>query len=135
MRGYVDRIRAAGAELYVIGNGSPEQARAFAVDQGVRFPLYTDPSLASYEVAGFENKASFSPSTLWNAAKAMTHGHFQTRTQGTATQNGGAFVLDRGGRELFAFRSKQAGDHPDPDDLIAALSHAPGATQPVKPTT
>lgn len=121
MRDYVDPIRNEGAELSVIGNGTPEQARAFIVEQKVSHPLYTDPSLASYSAAGFDNSIPLKVGILWSAAKAMAGGHFQTRTLGSPTQNGGALVLDRGGAELYVFRGTQAGDHPAPADLLAAL--------------
>ena len=122
MRGYVDRIRGAGAELYVVGNGNAAQAKAFAAEQDVSFPLYTDPSLATYEAAGFRNEIKVNPKVLWRSMKAMAEGHFQTLTQGTTSQNGGAYVFDRGGEELFAFVSADASDHPDPERFLEALA-------------
>jgi hypothetical protein len=122
LRDFVPPIRAAGAELYVIGNGSAAQARDFARDQHVGYPLYTDPSLRSYAAAGFKNETVVSPKVLLRAFKAFLEGHIQTTTKGTASQHGGAFVFDRGGAELFAYRSEAAGDHPDPRDLVAALT-------------
>ena len=122
MRGEVGRIHEAGAELYVIGNGSPAQAKQFAADQQVDFPLYTDPSLETYAAAGFHNGTRLSAGVLWKSVKAMTHGHFQTTTKGTATQDGGAYVIDRGGVELFAFIGKDSSDHPTIEQLLEALS-------------
>jgi peroxiredoxin len=121
LRGEVERFRERGAELYVIGNGKPEQARVFAEEQKVNFPLYTDPSLRTYEAAGFHNGLSFSPSILWKSVKAMTRGHFQTTTQGTASQDGGVYVFDRGGQQLWSYVSKDASDHPTIDQMLEPL--------------
>ena len=121
MRGEVGRFHERDAELYVIGNGKPEQARQFADEQRVNFPLYTDPSLRTYEAAGFHNGLSVSPSILWKSVKAMAQGHFQTTTKGTASQDGGVYVFDRGGKQLWAYIGKDASDHPTIEQMLEPL--------------
>ena len=41
--------------------------------------------------------------------------------QGSALQQGGALVIDRGGRVLYRFVSRTGGDHVDPANLIESL--------------
>ena len=124
LRGYLDRIRARGAELVVVGNGALHQARRFRAEQGVTFPLYTDPTRHSYEVAGLHRglASTFSPRVALHGAKAIAAGFRQSHTQGDALQQGGVFVIAPGGRVLFEYRSREAGDHPNPERLLAALA-------------
>jgi peroxiredoxin len=121
LRGVVGRIRDKGAELVVIGNGSPAEAAEFREAQKVDFPLLTDPERASYKAAGLKRGLSLSGRMALNAIKALAGGHIQTRTKGSAGQLGGAFVFARGGALRFSFFSEEAGHHPDPEDLLRAL--------------
>ena len=107
----------------VIGNGTPEQARAFRDERGLRMPLYVDPRLRAYRAAGLRNKMAISQSlkVLGNAVRAMKEGHFQGATQGDPWQLGGVFVLAPGGQVRYEQRSAVAGDHADPAAILAAL--------------
>jgi hypothetical protein len=48
-------------------------------------------------------------------------GFRQTKTQGTALQNGGVFVIAPSGEMPYRYISDFAGDHPDPEKPVAAL--------------
>lgn len=123
MRERVEEIRQRGAELVVIGSGSVEQARAFHAEQKLTFPLYTDPSAESYRRAGLRRgvASTLGPRAAWHALGALRQGFRQRRTQGHPTQQGGAFVIERGGRLSYQYVSREAGDHPPIDDLLRAL--------------
>ena len=123
MRDIVDEVKDKGAELVVVGNGTGSQAKAFHEEQKMAMRLLTDPSLRTYKAAGFKKGALTvaSPRSAAAAAKALLQGFIQGRTQGTATQQGGALVIEPGGKELFRFVSQFAGDHPDPKSLVDAL--------------
>jgi len=125
----LDAIHAHGAELVAIGNGTPAQARAFREEFRLPFPLYTDPGRESYSAAGLESGilASLRPSLALNGLRAMRQGHRQGSLQGSPLQQGGALVIDRGGRLLYRFVSGTGGDHPDPAQLVGALGCAEGA--------
>ena len=90
------------------------------------FPLYTDPSLRTYEAGGFHNGTQISAGLLWSSVKAMAQGHFQTLTKGTATQDGGAYVIDTDGTELFRYIGKDSSDHPAPERFLEALAKKKG---------
>jgi len=47
----VATVRAAGADIYVIGNGSPSFIEGFREQTGWKGPIYTDPSLGVYRAA------------------------------------------------------------------------------------
>jgi peroxiredoxin len=126
LRDFIDPIRAHGAELVYVGNGSVEDARRFAEEQVLGCPLLTDPTVESYRAAGLRSglRSGLSPGVLLRAARALRAGFRQGETLGPTMQQGGAFVIDRGGGELYAHVSHQAGDHPAPEDLLAALTQA-----------
>ena len=119
-------IQRRGAELVVVGNGSAFMAQAFREDLAVDFPLYTDPSLATYKALLLKRdvRSTFSGRSLKNAARALAGGHLQHALAGDAWQQGGVFVIAPPDRELFAYASAVAGDHPSTADILAALPSA-----------
>lgn len=119
----LEAIRARGAELVAVGNGTPAQAAAFRDEFGLDFPLFTDPGRESYAAAGLRSSLldSLRPSLALNGVRALREGHRQGSLQGSALQQGGALVVDRGGRVLYRFVARTGGDHPDPDELVRAL--------------
>jgi peroxiredoxin len=123
LRDVVDEIRGRGADLIVVGNGGVEQARVFRDAQELPFALYTDPSLESYRLAGLRHGlgSSMSPRVALHAVAALRQGFRQHRTQGDPVQQGGVFVIAKGGGLLYQYVSREAGDHPDNADLLRAL--------------
>ena len=120
---HLAEIRAKGAELVVIGNGQAYQARAFRDERKLDFPLLVDPGLKAYKAAGLKRGAlaTLNPVTALRAVKSMAAGFRQSGNEGDPWQQGGAFVIDRGGEVRHAFLSSGGGDHPDPKELVAAL--------------
>jgi hypothetical protein len=57
LRDFVPRIHAASAELVILGNGTPEQAKWFVEDYKVETPVFTDPKLASHAIVGARRMA------------------------------------------------------------------------------
>jgi AhpC/TSA antioxidant enzyme len=123
LRDVVDAIRAKGAELYAIGNGNALAAKDFKEEQKLNFTLLTDPSLATFQAAGFKSgiASTFGIKTLKSAVGAFRGGFSQSKTQGHAMQQGGALIFTPGDKELYRYISKEAGDHPDPQELVKAL--------------
>lgn len=120
----IERIRATGAELYVIGNGAPMFIAGFRETTGYDGPLYTDPSLATYEAAQLVRglRTVFAVGTIRRTIGALRRGFRQGRTQGSALQQGGALVIAPEGRVRWHFISTGPGDHPDPDAILRALA-------------
>ena len=123
MRDVTPEIRQRGGQLVVVGNGTPAQAKAFAEERQLDFPLLTDPGRRTYRAAGLRRGlgSTFNVSLLRNAAASFKRGHRQGATQGDPLQQGGAFVIAPGDEVLFSYVSATAGDHPDPVDLVASL--------------
>ncbi|MFN7973965.1 MAG: AhpC/TSA family protein [Acidobacteriota bacterium] len=123
LRPRVGDIRRLGAELVLVGNGSAAQAAAFVKEQGLDVPVFTDPSLAVYKAAGLARNVLgvFGPSSAVAAAKTTLKGFLPTGIQGDALQLGGTFIVMPGGRIPWSYTAKHAGNHPTPDQVIAAL--------------
>lgn len=122
----IDAIHRAGAELFVIGNGSPQFMDGFRETTGWDGPLYTDPSLEVYKTAGLKRGVL----TVLNARSAVAavgalrKGFRQGRTQGDEWQQGGVLVISPTGDVLWSHVSDHAGDNADPDAIVAVLERA-----------
>jgi hypothetical protein len=119
----MDRIHQLGAELVVIGNGTPNFIAGFREHTGYQGPLYVDPSLASYTAAGMKRALwrIFTPQTLAYGVRALVGGHRQGRTRGDQEQQGGVLVIAPPGRIIHEHQSKVAGDNEPPARIVAAL--------------
>lgn len=121
LRDFTPQFAAKGLRLVVIGNGSVQQAAAFAKEAKISFPLYTDPRRTTYTALGLHRSIGsvLSFGLLGRAAKALAGGHHQSMVRGDAWQQGGAFVIAPGRGILYAQRSQSPGDHADPNELLA----------------
>ena len=103
-------IESAGGSLFAIGNGSAAMARNFAEQFEIDFPLYTDPSRKTYQLAGFKRSAAFlGPATLKNGIRARKAGFKQGRLAGDAWQQGGELIVAPGNRLLYCQASSGPG--------------------------
>ena len=123
MRDEVDQIHRAGAELIVVGNGTPEQAQWFVEDVEMQTPVFTNPERELYRALGARRGIlrALHPMVFVRSISALLRGHRQSGVQGDATQLGGVFVVQEDGGLSYAYRSKFAGDHPSPREVLEAL--------------
>jgi hypothetical protein len=119
----LDRIRSRGAELIVMGHGSIEDARAFRDEQQLAVPILTDPSREAYCALDMRRGLAsvLAPAVLARGLTARVAGFRQSRVAGDVLQQGGVVVIAPGGVERFRFISQEAGDHPSPVQILAAL--------------
>ena len=123
---FLDEVRAVGAEMVFIGNGTVEHAKAFREDfpAAAKVPLFTDPKRASYRAAGLTKravKAIVDPRALVRGLKLHLKGTIQRRTMGDPLQLGGVIVVDAKGGEVWRHDSDYAGDAADPHAALDAL--------------
>jgi NAD(P)-dependent dehydrogenase (short-subunit alcohol dehydrogenase family)/peroxiredoxin len=125
LRDRIDEIRARGAELVIVGNGAPNFAAAFREDYQLDCPLLVDPELRAYRAAGLRRGRveALSPRLPWNALRALRAGSRQGAVEGDVWQLGGVFVIRREGELAYRYVSREAGDHPPADDILAALAN------------
>lgn len=123
MRDKVEQIREAGAELVVVGNGTPEHAADFRDQERIDYPLLVDPELEAYRTAGLRRgmRDALRAKTLTHAMRAFRQGFRQSSVKGDPWQLGGIFVIAPGGKVLWKYISREAGDHPDPDRILEVL--------------
>ena len=119
----IDDIHAAGAELFVIGNGAPMFIEGFRETTGYTGAVYTDPSLEVYKAAelerGFWKVVNFGAAV--DTIGSTFRGFRQGKTQGDKTQQGGVVVVATDGRVLYHHISKHPGDNAKPAAIVAAL--------------
>jgi NAD(P)-dependent dehydrogenase (short-subunit alcohol dehydrogenase family) len=124
LRDASEAIRARGAELVIVGNGTPYFAKAFREDFGLEGPLLVDPELRAYRAAGLRRGRIeiLSPRVPLNALRALRSGARQRAVEGDPWQLGGVFVIRPGGELAYRYVSREAGDHAPVPDVIAALA-------------
>jgi NAD(P)-dependent dehydrogenase (short-subunit alcohol dehydrogenase family) len=124
LRDRIGDIRARGAELVIVGNGAEHFARAFREDFELDCPVLVDPELRSYRAAGLRRGRVevLSPRLAGNALRALRGGFRQTGVEGDPWQLGGVFVVRPDGALTYRYASREAGDHPPPEDILAALA-------------
>ena len=107
----------------IVGNGARSFAEAFREDFRLDGPLLVDPELRAYRAAGLRRGRVelLSPRLPSNALRALRSGARQTGVQGDPWQLGGVFVIRPGGELVFRYASREAGDHPPTDEIVAAL--------------
>ncbi len=120
----LDKIHGAGAELHVIGNGSPSFIEGFREETRWTGPIYTDPSLAVYQAAELKRGIAntFDPRALGGTIKAFLRGGRQGRMQGDPWQQGGVLVIGRDGSVLLQDVSDRPGDNATGAEIVAALA-------------
>ncbi|HEX4341502.1 MAG TPA: peroxiredoxin-like family protein [Polyangiaceae bacterium] len=124
----VPKILARGACVVIVGNGTVEQARYFfsmkkLPREGVS--VVTDPERNSYRAAGLERGvvravASVGFARAYSGARAQ--GFRNKGIFGDFSQLGGVLVVEPPASLLFHQKSKFAGDHPNMNDVLAALT-------------
>jgi len=123
LRDSIPQIRERGAELVIVGNGTPHFAAAFREDFHLDSPLLIDPELRAYRAAGLRRGRVelLSPRLPLHALRALRSGSRQTGVQGDPWQLGGTFVILPGGGLAFRHLSREAGDHPAIEEVLEAL--------------
>ena len=118
-----DKLRAAGAELVVIGSGAPSFALGFRETVDYHGLLLCDPELATYQAAGLERGLlrTMSVRSVGKMFGALKQGFKQGRTQGDQYQQGGVVVIRPPGRMIYRYVSQRSGDHPANEEVLAAL--------------
>lgn len=119
----IDKLRAAGADVYIIGNGTPNFIAGFRDQTKYRGPIYTDPSLAVFKAAQLKRSvtSTLDPRSLGKAFGAFARGQRQGLTQGDAWQQGGVLVVAPDGAIKYHHASDRPGDNATGAQILAAL--------------
>jgi hypothetical protein len=120
----IDKIHAAGAELFVIGNGTPNFIQGFRENTKYDGPLYTDPSLEVYKAAQLKRGVTrvLNLKAAISSAKSLARGNRQGLMQGDAWQQGGVLVIAPSGDVRWHHASDHPGDNASVDQITRALA-------------
>jgi peroxiredoxin len=123
--------------VWLVGMGTPEQARAFKQQTGARFPLLLSQDLRAYEamslprgsvrqVFGIAAQRVARRRARGDGLDRVAEGgnRPKKRPEQDWHQLGGAFVLAPGGTVVWSHRARHAGDDPDHRALGEALRRA-----------
>lgn len=124
-----DRFAAAGANLVVIGQGTPRHAQHFREEYGLDgLEILVDPDREAYAAAGAKVATMtelIGPRSVASGLKrAATERVMQGPVKGHPAQLGGVLVVAQDGRIAWAHLAENAADNPPNDDVIAAVEAA-----------
>lgn len=119
----IDSFHEAGAELIVIGSGSPSFIEGFREHTDYTGPLYTDPSLDVFKEAELKRSVArtLDPRSLGKAFKALVDGQRQGRTQGDQWQQGGVLVIAPDGAIKYHHASERPGDNAPAAAILSSI--------------
>jgi peroxiredoxin len=119
------KFAAAGAELAIVGQGSPEDAAEFRRTHKLNVRILADHDRSAYRAAGTKvanTMELLGPKVVLKAlTRSIPGGFLQTRTKGHAAQLGGVLVVDRDGSVVWSHLGEEASDIPPNDEVLAAV--------------
>ena len=124
MRRNKKSFEKAGAQVVLVGMGTPSESADFAAKFNVPFPIVADPQKKLYrkfELKQMSPSGFFSPSLALKGVAALVGGHGIGMPQGDVRQLPGVFIIDTAGQIVFSHFSSNPADHPDPKTILAAL--------------
>lgn len=127
MRREKEAIAEAGADVLLVGMGTPDESRAFAEKFDVPFPIVSDPQKDVYRAFDLKRMSPLdfvSPNVFMKGLSAMAQGHHIGLPQGDVRQLPGTFVLSTDGKILFSHYARDPADHLSADALLDALGSA-----------
>ena len=124
MRRNKNSFAKAGAQVVLVGMGTPSESAEFAAKFKSPFPVVADPQKKLYrqfELKQMSTLGFFSPSLALKGVAAIVGGHGIGMPQGDVRQLPGVFIIDTAGEIVFSHFSSNPADHPDAKTIIAAL--------------
>ncbi|HVY61059.1 MAG TPA: peroxiredoxin-like family protein, partial [Planctomycetota bacterium] len=126
MRRILPEVRAAGAELYVVGNGRPEYARDFLQATGLEATVFCDKSQESYRLAGMNHGKlrTVNPVAAFNALRTLVRGYMPAGVKGDPDQQGGVVVVTPAKEVVYQHAARIAGEPLPLEAMLAAVRAA-----------
>ena len=124
MRRAKEQFDQAGAQVVIVGLGTPEQSEEFKNKFQVPFPIISDPEKILYGAFGLKQMSPLgflSPSLFAKSLSTMAKGHVMGIPAGDVRQLPGVFVINTDGRIEFSHYARDPADHPDPDTILEIL--------------
>jgi alkyl hydroperoxide reductase subunit AhpC len=115
----------AGAQVVLVGMGTPSQSAEFAAKFNIPFSIVADPDKKLYRKFGLKQMSALgflSPSLALKGVAAIAGGHGLGMPQGNVRQLSGVFIINTAGHIVFSHFASNPADHPDAKTIIAALN-------------
>ena len=113
-----------GVTLAAVTMGEPGEAVEFGAARAPGVVMLSDPQQEAYQAYGL-GRAGFletmGPGVWASGFDLVAGGHVGGVPVGDVRQMPGVFIVGPDGRTLFAHYSKHIGDHPKPQQILAAL--------------
>jgi len=127
-----DRFAAAGAPLFVVGQGTPGNAAWFREEFQLDIELLVDTDRRAYKAAGTKvatGRELFSPKIVVRGLRrSRASGAGQGKVVGHPAQLGGLMLITPGGEVPWTHLSDDASDYPPNDAVLEAITGAlPGS--------
>jgi peroxiredoxin len=109
------RFAEAGAQVVLVGMGTPAESNAFAAKYDVPYPIVSDPGKLMYRTFDLKRMAPWgflAPEVVLRGVSAMARGHHMGLPQGDVRQLPGVFVINTAGEVVFSHYAADAADHP-----------------------
>jgi peroxiredoxin len=116
-----DKFEQAGANLVVVGQGTPAHAKHFRKTQDVDIPLLVDPDRRTYKAVGAKVGTLGELLGPRVVLKGALTGKRQGKHVGNPAQLGGVLVIDTDGRVTWAHMADDASDNPPNEDVLEAV--------------
>ncbi len=133
-----EQLAAKGCSVLVVSQAKPEILALYLSRQHWQVPIVCDPQRVAYRAFGLERTSwltFFRPKVLWGYFRGMFRGYGVKKPYAgeDVLQLGGDFVLNRGGRVVFAYASANPVDRPPLTAIFGVLPsvepiHSPGDT-------
>ena len=124
MRRNKNSFAKAGAQVVLVGMGTPSESEEFASKFNIPFPIVADPQKKLYrkfELKQMSTLGFFSPSVALKGVAAIVGGHGIGMPQGGVRQFPGVFIINTAGQIVFSHFSGNPADHPGAKTILAAL--------------
>jgi peroxiredoxin len=123
LRDRESEIKAAGAEVTVIGMGATKTAHDFKTKNRLPFRLLIDKKKQTYRLLGLDqgSLADVAGPKVWAAGAKSIVKHGQGVPKEDPLQLGGSMVVAKGGEVLLVHRAKTSSDNLPVDALLEAL--------------
>jgi peroxiredoxin len=118
------RFAEAGAQVVLVGMGTPAESNAFAAKYDVPYPIVCDPGKIVYRTFDLKRMAPWgflAPDVVLKGVSAMARGHHMGLPQGDVRQLPGVFVISTAGKIVFSHYAADPADHPAVAVILEAV--------------
>ena len=127
LREHQDELDQLGAVVVGVSFEEPSVIARFAERESLPYPILSDPERKAYRAFGLTRGGTtqvWSPNALRTYVRGLLRGRLPRLPRADVAQLGGDFVLDRQGRVVYEYRSKESADRPAIDVLLNAVRAA-----------